>query len=107
MSSSHDASGPHDPAPLSERRIYRTEGDVVDTGPAGAGPVPAAGDPAPAPGPVARQGPRSRMLALIVLVVVAVVIAVVGVAASTPTLDGSQRTTETFKLLPLSTTTTS
>jgi hypothetical protein len=111
MPSSHETpgprAGPRVPTPASERSIYRTGGDGVDTGPDGLGPTPAAGEGASAPSRAARQGPRSRLLALIVLAVVAVVIVVVGVAAGTPTLDPSQRTTDTFKLLPLTTTTTS
>jgi hypothetical protein len=111
MPSSHETPGPdpdpREPAPISERRVYRTGGDAVDTGPAGVGPIPGAGEGAQVPGRAARQGPRSRMLALIILAVVAVVIVVVGVAAGTPTLDPSQRTTDTFRLLPLTTTTTS
>jgi hypothetical protein len=111
MPSSHETpgaeAGPREPASASGRRIYRTGGGGDDAGPAGVGPTPASGDEALAPSRALRQGPRSRMLALVVLAVVAVVIVVVGVAAGTPTLDPSQRTTDTFRLLPLTTTTTS
>jgi hypothetical protein len=45
------------------------------------------------------------MLAVVVLVVIAVVIALTGVAARDGGLDGSKGEVGTFKLLPLTTTT--
>jgi hypothetical protein len=50
-------------------------------------------------------GRRSRALAVIVLVLAAIVIVLVGVAATSSAFDGSQGDTATFKLLPITTTT--
>ena len=61
----------------------------------------------PARSRTSREARRSRMLAVIVLVLVAIVIALAGVAANSSAFDGSQGDTGTFKLLPISTTTTS
>jgi hypothetical protein len=67
------------PAPVSERRVYRSD---------------------------RRDDRRSRMLALIVLVLLAIVIALTGVAAGSSAFDGSEDEAGSFKLLPISTTTT-
>ena len=74
------------PAPISERRVYRAEDRPVGT---------------------ARRQRRSPVFALLVIVVVAVVIAFVGLAARDGGLSGPQGQTGTFKLLPITTTTTS
>ena len=78
MPQSEQPSRPTDPppTPVSDMRVYRVDG-----------------------------GRRSRMLAVIVLVLVAIVIALAGVAANGSTFNGSQGDTGTFKLLPLTTTT--
>ena len=47
------------------------------------------------------------MLAVIVLVLVAIVIALAGVAAGSSAFNGSQGDLGTFKLLPITTSTTS
>jgi ferric-dicitrate binding protein FerR (iron transport regulator) len=52
-----------------------------------------------------RRRRRSPLLAIVVLVAVAVVIALAGVAARGSGLEGSQETPSTFKLLPITTTT--
>ena len=58
--------------------------------------------------PVAdRADERSPGLAVVVLIAMAVVIALAGVAANDGGLQGSQSDTGTFKLLPITTTTTS
>jgi len=74
------------PAPVSERRVYR----------AGNEDVPA----------TRRIVHRSPVLAIAILVIIAVVIVLVGVGARGGGLEGSQNT-GTFKLVPISTTTTS
>jgi hypothetical protein len=52
-----------------------------------------------------RKRRQSRVLAVVVLVVVAIVIALTGVAAKDGGLDGSEGNLGTFKLLPITTTT--
>lgn len=54
-----------------------------------------------------RGNKRTPILAVIVLVVIAVVIILTGVAARDGGLAGSQGDTGSFKLLPITTTTTS
>ena len=72
-----------------ERRVYRSSsGDV------------------PARGRRGRGGRRSRIPAVIVLILVAIVIALAGIASNTSAFEGSQSVPDTFKLLPITTTTT-
>ena len=81
-----------------DRRIYRAKGRVGGKEPADSRDLPAGAS-------ARRRGPRSRLLAVIVLVLVAIVIALAGVAAGGSGLNGSQGTPGTFKLLPITTTT--
>jgi hypothetical protein len=91
------------PAPVSERRIYRAGGNGGEDP---TGRPPARGREGGA-GPAAGKQRRSPILAVLVLVAIAVVIVLVGLAARGDGLDGSQAGTGTFKLLPITTTTTS
>ena len=77
------------PEPAPERRVYRSSGGDV-----------------PARGRRGRAGRRSRISAVIVLVLLAIVIALAGIAANTSAFEGSQSVPDTFKLLPITTTTT-
>ena len=85
------------PAPVAEKRVYRSNGRTGggDAGSAGAGTSAYGYRPR-------RDERRSRMLAVIVLVLVALVIVLIGVAAAG---SGSQATDGTFRLLPITTTT--
>jgi hypothetical protein len=60
--------------------------------------------PASAPG---RRMKRSPIMAVVVLIAIAVIITLAGVASRDGGLQGSQNETGTFKLLPITTTTTS
>jgi hypothetical protein len=86
-----------------ERRIYRAGDDSADS--------PArrrsSRTPSHESGSARRAQRRSPVLALLVIVVIAVVIAFAGLAARDGGLSGPQGQTGTFKLIPLSTTTTS
>ena len=86
------------PTPVSERRVYRADGGSGGEEPGGAGKTPVRSR-------TSLDAPRSRMVAAIVLVLVAIVIALAGVAAGGSALNGSQGDAGTFKLLPITTTT--
>ena len=96
MPSSHDRRSR--PRPVSERRVYRSNGRDGGEEPLARGDVPAGSR-------TVRAGRRSRTLAVAVIVLVAIVIVLIGVAAGSSALDGSQGTPATFKLLPITTTT--
>lgn len=83
-----------------DRRVYR-----ANPGGEGGDPRGAEGGGVPAGGRTRREGRRSRALAVIVLVLVAIVIALAGVAANSSAFQGSQGEPGTFKLIPLTTTT--
>jgi hypothetical protein len=85
------------PEPISERRVYRADGGSGREEPGDAAKTPLRGR--------TRDARRSRMLAVIVLVLVAIVIALAGVAAGSSAFNGSQDDLGTFKLLPITTTT--
>jgi hypothetical protein len=93
------------PTPVSERRIYRAGGSGEDDRPSRR-PEPVRGRKDGPPRAADRRR-RSPILALLVLVVIAVIIVLAGIAARGGGLDGSQNGTGTFKLLPITTTTTS
>jgi hypothetical protein len=94
------------PAPVSERRVYRA-GDTEADDPRArrdqarsrreASPVLDAGRPLK----------RTPILAVVVFMAIAVVIILAGVASRDGGMQGSQGETGTFKLLPITTTTTS
>ena len=93
------------PTPVSERRVYRAGDNGGDDRP-GRRPETARSRETGLAGAGGRHR-RSPILALIVLVAIAVIIALAGVAARGDGLDGSQTDTGTFKLLPITTTSTS
>jgi hypothetical protein len=103
VSSQYDSPDPRHPAdsqprPISERRVYRADGRARGEEPPGNRNLPDGSSPR-------RRGARSRLLAVIVLVLMAVVIALVGIAANTTAFSGPEGTPGTFKLLPITTTT--
>jgi hypothetical protein len=82
--------------PASGRRVYRANGRSAGEERSAGGHTRVGAGPR-------RQGTRSRLLAVIVLVLVAVAIVLAGAAARSPVFDGSQGTTGTFELLPITT----
>lgn len=106
MHAQHDGTQAGQPPPTRsqldsapERRVYRSSGS-------GGGNETVNGGDVPARGRRGRAGRRSRIPAVIVLVLVAIVIVLAGIAANTSALEGSQGVPDTFKLLPITTTTT-
>jgi hypothetical protein len=100
--------GSEEPRPVAERRVYRAGGND-DEGPGGARVRRARGSRGTGPesGRAGRLGRRSPILAVVVLVAIVIIVILVGVAARGSGLGGSQSDLGTFKLLPLTTTTTS
>ncbi len=94
-----------DPAPISERRVYRAGDEPVDRRRSRR--PERVGDEGPAETPPGRKMRRTPYLAVIVLIAIAVVITFAGMAARDGGLDGPQSDAGQFKLLPLTTTTTS
>jgi hypothetical protein len=99
--------GPRGPAPvpISERRVYRA-GDTQDDSPRARGDQSRSGSRAALASGAGHPTKRTPILAVVALIAIAVVIALAGVASRDGGLQGSQSETGTFKLLPITTTTT-